>query len=355
MVDGSHIDRGFWRNRRVLLTGHTGFKGAWLTLWLERLGAEVFGFALPPEQALCVFNLARCENGRGRFGDLRDADAVRDAVAWARPDVVIHMAAQALVGRGYAEPLATFSTNVAGTAHLLDSLRQSRTLRCVLVVTSDKVYDNDDRGRRFIEGDPLGGDDPYSASKACQEIVTHSFARSYFAQAGVPVATARAGNVIAGGDWAQDRLVSDVVRAAAAGEPITLRSPGATRPWQHVLDPLAGYLLYVQALAGGEPMPQALNFGPAESHPVETVVNELAELMGVTVSRRNDRAEALAESHRLGLDAGAAYDALGWQPLLDLPVALVWVADWHKQHNAGADMRAVSLAQIARYEERMQQ
>lgn len=331
------------------------FKGAWLTLWLERLAAEVFGFALPPEQRLCVFNLARCENDSSRFGDLRDADAVRAAVAWARPDVVIHMAAQSLVRRGYRDPVATFSTNVAGTAHLLDSLRQSPNLGCVLVVTSDKVYDNDDRGRRFRESDPLGGSDPYSASKACQEILTHSFGRSYFAQNGVPVATARAGNVIAGGDWAQDRLVSDVLRAATAGEPIRPRNPRATRPWQHMLDPLAGYLLYVQALAAGAPVPQALNFGPAESHPVETVVDGLARLLGATVSRTCNQKEGPAEVCRLGIDAGAARRALGWRPRLDLPVALHWIADWHKQHEAGADMRSVSLAQIASYEERMQQ
>ena len=270
------IERAFWRDRRVLLTGHTGFKGAWLALWLERLGAQVFGLALPPTiPSPRGFPNWRPRRSRSRIGDIRDAGVVARAVQEARPQIVIHMAAQALVRRSYRAPVETFATNVMGTAHLLDSLRGAEGLQAVLVVTTDKVYRNDGNGHPFAEDDPLGGADPYSASKAAAEIVVASMATSFFGGKGV--ATARAGNVIGGGDWSEDRLIPDIWRAVKAGKPLRLRNPEATRPWQHVLDPLAGYLRYAERLASGADVPKALNFGPLPGDAL--TVAEIADAM----------------------------------------------------------------------------
>ena len=349
----AQIDRDLWEGARVLLTGHTGFKGAWLSLWLERLGADVHGLALPPEQELCVFNLASCGNRNGRFGDIRDKDIVSETVAEVRPELVIHMAAQSLVRRGFRDPLATLGTNLDGTANLLEALRHHRP-RCILVITSDKVYANQEAGEAFKETAPLGGKDPYSASKACQEIVTQAFATSYFSCVDVPVATARAGNVIGGGDWAQDRLVSDIVRAAGEGTSVKLRNPKATRPWQHVLDPLCGYLLYMQRLLAEESAPSALNFGPVASHSVASVAGGLGELLDVLVEFDRtdpDQQTQAKEATNLDIDPTAAHRELGWVTRLDLRETLQWIAEWHRQHTGGADMRDVTLGQIAKYEE----
>ena len=240
---GSEPDGGFWQGRRVFLTGHTGFKGAWAALWLADLGAEVHGFALPPHTEPSLWEQVGTGLLAGEtLADLADRDALTEAVRRARPQIVLHMAAQALVTRSYADPVGTFATNVLGTAHLLDALRAADGLEAVVVVTTDKVYANDGSGRVFVEDDPLGGGDPYSASKSAAELLTRSFAASFFDPAGVPVATARAGNVLGGGDWSADRLAPNIWRAARSGVPLLLRSPQATRPWQHVLEPLAGYL-----------------------------------------------------------------------------------------------------------------
>jgi CDP-glucose 4,6-dehydratase len=257
------IERAFWRGRRVLLTGHTGFKGAWLALWLEQLGAEVVGLALPPDTEPALYSLLAPIIGlRSRVGDIRDPVMLAQAVSEARPQIVIHLAAQALVRRSYRRPVETFGINVMGTALLLDSLRAVADLQAVLVITTDKVYRNSGRGEPFGEDDPLGGGDPYSASKAAAELATASMAASFFAGRGVAVATARAGNVIGGGDWSEDRLIPDIWRAVHSGAPLRLRNPQATRPWQHVLEPLAGYLRYAERLASGANVPRALNFGP---------------------------------------------------------------------------------------------
>ncbi len=344
------VNLDFWRGRRVLVTGHTGFKGAWLALCLESLGAELHGLALAPATTPNLFDLAG-PRMNSIIGDLRDPAVARGAVAAADPEFVFHLAAQALVRRSYTAPLATFETNVMGTANLLEALRDASSLKAVIVITSDKVYANDGGGAAFAEDDPLGGDDPYSASKACQELVAAAYRKSFFAERGVRVASARAGNVIGGGDWAADRLVPDFVRAVANREALVLRYPDAVRPWQHVLEPLAGYLVYAQRLAGDGDVPDALNFGPeeADSRSVGWVADFLAEAWGGNASWRHDRRPHLHEAAQLTLDASRAASALGIKPRLSLEAALANTVAWYRAQASGEDMRAHSLAEIGRY------
>lgn len=347
------MTEGFWRGRRVLLTGHTGFKGAWLALWLENLGAEVTAVALEPATDPNLFNaLAPWPSLVSIIGDLREPDVAAEALAQAQPEIVLHLAAQALVRPSYDDPADTFATNVLGTVHLLDAVRRSPTVKAVLVVTSDKVYANDGRGRPFQEDDRLGDGDPYSASKACQEIVTASYRKSFFRD-GARIASARAGNVIGGGDWATDRLVPDFVRAAKASAPVAIRHPAATRPWQHVLDPLAGYLRYAERLYAGDGAPQALNFGPAmaDMRPVRWVVERLVEHWGQESSWIQDGAETPPEATALTLDAGLAIRSLDWRPHLTLERALDWTVAWYRAHEDGRDMRGYSLDEIRRYQD----
>lgn len=343
-------DSSFWRGKRILLTGHTGFKGSWAALWLSELGAEVTGFGLAPDTEPALFDAARvAQDVTSIIGDLRDAAALAHCVAAANPQIVIHMAAQALVTRSIIDPVTTFATNVQGTINLLEALRR-RELRAVLVVTSDKVYANDELGRSFREGDPLGGKDPYSASKAAAEIITRAYAKSYFEPTGVPVATARAGNIIGGGDFSPDRLVPDVFRASQTGNPLGLRHAQATRPWQHVLDCLAGYLIFTEALVKGTAVPRALNFGP-EARPVK--VCDLAEEMFKALGQ-NPGWFQLPESNSiemqtLALDSSAARKHLGWRdPLAGAP-SIAWTADWYRAFTKGEDPRALTLDQIAAY------
>jgi len=352
---GGAISEEFWRGRRVLLTGHTGFKGAWAALWLARMGARVHGLALPPGTEPNPFDILEVGSAvSSHIADIRDARAVRQAVSEARPEIVVHMAAQALVRRSYREPVETFATNVTGTLHLLDALRDSDDLQAVLVVTSDKVYENREDGRAFRETDPLGGADPYSASKAAAEIATASMARSYFDGRGVPVATARAGNVIGGGDFSEDRLVPDLWRAGIAGEPVALRYPGATRPWQHVLDPVGGYFLYLERLAAGQCAQRALNFGPAaaEAVSVSTIAEKVTGELGMAEGWVQAEGTFEKEKQALALDASLAREAIGWVPRLDTEETVRWTADWYRTYKAGADMRAFTLAQIEEYEAR---
>lgn len=347
------LDPAFWRGRRVLLTGHTGFKGAWAALWLARLGAEVTGLALAPEDEP---NLYAILNGnqdvRSCLADMRDADAVARIVAEAEPEVVLHLAAQSLVRRGIAEPVDTMATNVMGTVNLLQALRAAPTLRAVLIVTSDKVYANDGSGRRLKEGDALGGKDPYAGSKAAAELVARAFAETYLRPAGVALATARGGNVIGGGDFCADRIVPDCVRAAMAEGELVLRHPEAVRPWQHVLDCLAGYFACAAALASHTPLPPALNFGPPVEAPV--TVAELADAFFAALGRAAPvRLEPVAgsiEAPALLLDPGKAAEALGWRARLDTRAAIAETARWYRAWLDGKDMRAVSLAQIAAFE-----
>jgi CDP-glucose 4,6-dehydratase len=354
-MTATHTMAQFWHGRRVLLTGHTGFKGAWMSLWLEGLGAEVTGYALAPAGEPNLWGIIA---GSGRaprsvIADIRDAERLGDAVARADPQIVIHMAAQALVRESYRDPLGTYATNVMGTAALLQACRALRRLECVLVVTSDKVYENRGEGRAFEEGDRLGGHDPYSNSKACAELVAASFRDSYFAD-GPPVATVRAGNVIGGGDWSEDRLIPDCVRAQKTGQAVNLRYPDAVRPWQHVLEPLSGYLALAEALVSApKKTPRAVNFGPdpASFCTVREVVDAFsARFKGKPGWVRNPSPQP-PEAQALTLSSELAGQTLGWRPRLDIRESLSWTADWYLAHSAGENMAAFSAAQIARYRE----
>jgi CDP-glucose 4,6-dehydratase len=350
----SRPDPAFWAGKRVLLTGHTGFKGSWAALWLQRLGAEVTGLALAPDQIPALFDLAQVAAVTDTLlVDLRDQAAVESALAGRSFDLVLHMAAQPIVRTAIEEPVATLAANIMGTAHLLQALRAQAKLQAILVVTSDKVYANAETGRAFVEGDPLGGKDPYSASKAACEIVVQSFARSYFDQAGVPLATARGGNVIGGGDFSRDRLLADIVRAARTQAETVLRHPEATRPWQHVLDCVAGYLVYLQHLAQTQDTPRALNFGPRPGG-AEVTVGELAtravEALGARAWRHEPDPHSL-EAKSLGIDASRARQVLDFQSRLDAPSAVDWTMEWYRRQAEGADALGLCLEQIARYED----
>ena len=346
------IDPAFWASKRVLLTGHTGFKGAWLALWLRRMGAEVHGFALPPDTDPSLFALAGvARDVAGRFGDLRDREALATAVRDARPQIVLHLAARALVRQSIAEPLDALSSNVMGTANLLDALRDSADVSTVLVVTSDKVYSNDESGVAFDEQTPLGGKDPYSASKAATEMVVRAWRETYLKRKGVKLVSARGGNVIGGGDFSVDRIVPDIVRAAAKGRKPVLRMPSATRPWQHALDCLAGYLLFAQALERGASLPDALNFGPEPTQPI--TVAELTGSMLAALGRPPDfvhePVEGSVEMHALAVNADLARKKLGWRDALPGRSAIEWTAEWHRRTREGEDPRTVTLDQIDRY------
>lgn len=347
------LDPGFWRGKRVLLTGHTGFKGSWAAIWLDRLGAEVTGLALAPDQSPSLFDLAGVDRLiRSLIVDLRDQGAVERALVGTSFDLVLHMAAQPIVRTAIADPVATFASNVMGTVHLLQALRAQSALAAVLAVTSDKVYANAEAGRAFVEGDPLGGKDPYSASKAATEIAVQSFAKSYFEPAGKPLATARGGNVIGGGDFSPDRIVADIVRAARGQEQVVLRHPEATRPWQHVLDCVAGYLVYLQALATDPATPRAMNFGPRPGGR-EVTVGELATLGVEALGARPWRHEpdpSSLEARSLAIDAGLAGRVLGFESRLDAPQAVALTMDWYRRQADGEDALALCRAQIRSYE-----
>jgi len=353
------VNAGFWRERSVFLTGHTGFKGSWLALWLHRVGARVHGYALAPATTPNLFTVAgvRASLASNMLADVRDARVLREAVIAAAPEVVFHLAAQPLVRHSYAEPVETFDVNVLGTVNLFEAVRGCPSVRAVVNVTTDKCYQNNDDGRAHREGDPLGGHDPYAASKACSELVTASYRSAFLAAAGVAVASARAGNVIGGGDWAADRLMPDALRAADAGRPVTIRNPSATRPWQHVLDPLSGYLTLAERLlqtprdAGLASLAGAWNFGPAaeDVRPVSWLLDYLAaELPGFAWQRA-----AGAHPHeapQLQLDSSKARTELGWRPRWHLARALDQTVAWHQAWRRDEAMRSVCLAQIEAHE-----
>lgn len=349
------IDPDFWTRRRVLVTGHTGFKGAWLSLWLQALGAEVIGLSPGVPTRPSLYELADVgAHMRELAVDVRDAGAVRDALGEARPEVVLHLAAQPMVRRSLRDPAMTFEVNVMGTVNVLEAVRHAgEDVLAVVVVTSDKCYENAGRASRpFVEGDPLGGSDPYSSSKACVELLAAAYRRSFFSGEGsARLATARAGNVIGGGDWGEDRLVPDTVRAVESGEPLHLRNPGAVRPWQHVLSPLSGYLRLAEALAHGQEAARAWNFGPTagDARPVSWIVERLAELWDGELRWQLDDAHNPPEAAHLALDSSAAERLLAWRPAWRLDDALELVVEWHRAQRAGQDMRAVSLSQIGRH------
>ncbi len=350
-----HAD--FWRGRRVFLTGHTGFKGGWLSLWLQSLGAQVTGYALQPDTQPNLFEAAKVADQMDSIiGDIRDAKAVQDAMQIGRPELVLHLAAQPLVRASYADPLATYETNVMGTAHVLQAARATPSVRAIVVVTTDKVYQSRDDDCAHTESDRLGGHDPYSSSKACSELVTASYRESFFPphqyeQHGVALATARAGNVIGGGDWAGDRLVPDVVRAKVLHQELVLRNPHSVRPWQHVLEPLGGYLVLAHALLTQGPQAgRAWNFGPAhaDARPVHDLVENLC---GHWDMRWREQTDPLAphESNCLRLDCSQALAQLGWQPRWNLATALERTRTWYDEFERSANARALCLSDLQHY------
>lgn len=325
-----------FRGTRVLVTGHTGFKGSWLTRWLLDLGAEVTGLALEPDTTPSLFDdLGLQDHVAHHVGDIRDAALVESIITAAQPEVVLHLAAQPLVRRAYAEPVYTFEVNAVGTANVLEAVRATDSVRAVVSVTTDKVYKNPETGHPFTEDEPLGGHDPYSASKACAEIVTASFRDSFFASGGPAVATARAGNVIGGGDWAEDRIVPDCVRALAAAGPIAVRNPGAVRPWQHVVEPLSGYLRLAQLLLeDGRGYAEAFNFGP-DPEGRHTVADVVEAAIGVWGSGEWHRPELGVQPHEAGLltlNVDKAADRLGWTPLWDFDETIARTVGWYREY-----------------------
>lgn len=345
----------FWIGRKVFLTGHTGFKGGWLALWLSKLGAEVHGFALAPQQSHNMFETCRIEKriAGHAIADIRDAPTLLRAMTAAQPEIVLHLAAQPLVRASYADPVDTFSTNVMGLVNVLEAVRATPSVKAVVNVTTDKCYENREWVWPYREDEALGGHDPYSSSKACAEIVTSAYRRSFLATVGVNVATARAGNVIGGGDWAAERLVPDFLRALDAGKGLTIRSPNATRPWQHVLEPLSGYLTLARRLVedDGANAAGAWNFGPyeADAQTVEWIVRYLCSRTP-NVRWMLDQAHQPHEANVLRLDSSKAKKELGWRPRWRIDDALERTLAWHRAWREGADMVATSLRQIEEYE-----
>ena len=347
----------FWKNKSVFVTGHTGFKGGWLTCWLVRLGAKVTGFSLDPPSDPSFCDQVGVEDGiASHRGDIRSPDALSAALEESKPQIVFHLAAQSLVRRGYREPLETYSTNVLGTACLLDALRDRPGVRAVVSVTSDKCYQNREQIRGYREDDPLGGKDPYSSSKAAAELVTAAYRSSFFSdpQTPVAIATTRAGNVIGGGDWAEDRLVPDLLRGFSRGELVSIRCPRAVRPWQHVVEPLRGYLMLAQRLWNGESeFASAWNFGPAaeDERPVSWIADHLAARWGQGAAWQVDSREHPPEATYLKLETSKARDRLGWIPALPLEQALDWIVEWHRAALTGEDLRAITEHQLEVYED----
>jgi CDP-glucose 4,6-dehydratase len=346
---------GFWRGKRVLLTGHTGFKGGWLALWLRRLGAQIIGIALPPDAQPNLFALAHVDDAvDSRFCDIRDAAQLAGLVRGVEPEIVLHLAAQALVRTSYRQPLETFATNIMGTAHLLDALRGLDSVKVAVLATTDKVYRNHETSCAFREDDPLGGHDPYSASKAASEIVVASYRDAFLAAQGVAVASVRAGNVIGGGDWSPDRLIPDAVRAWEAGRPLEIRRPDAIRPWQHVLDPLAGYLLLAEKLWAAPELAGPYNFGPETG--VTASVRDVVELARAAYGRGEvawgDGREGPHEAGLLALDIAKAKTDLLFSPRWNLSESVARTMNWYRQQVAGADARTLCVADIVEFEAR---
>ena len=345
------MNADFWRGRRVFLTGHTGFKGGWLSVWLKAMDAKVYGYALAPPSTPSLFESGQIAETleAGTIGDIRDREALHSAMREAKPQIVIHMAAQPIVRISYAEPVETYATNVMGTVHVLEAVRRIGSVVSVVNVTSDKCYENRERQRAYREDDPMGGHDPYSSSKGCAELVANAYQRSYFGSGGVSLASARAGNVIGGGDWAVDRLLPDFFRAIDAGEPMTIRSPDAVRPWQHVLEPISGYLLLAEKLfRHGDSFSGGWNFGPedGDTWSVRQIVDFLTR-DGGTVTAAN--AAQPHEAKTLKLDSGKAKRQLGWTPRWTMEKALDMTGQWHSAWRNGDDMHRVTLDQIKTY------
>ncbi|MBE2258450.1 MAG: CDP-glucose 4,6-dehydratase [Rhodobacteraceae bacterium] len=353
------IRAAFWKDRRVLITGHTGFKGSWLSLWLQAMGARVVGYALPPATQPSLFAVAGvAQQMVSILADVRDPDQLANAFADHRPEVVFHLAAQAEILRSYAHPVETYATNVMGTVNLLEAIRQTPAVRAVVVVSSDKCYDNRESAEEaHRESSALGGSDPYSSSKACVELVAAAYRSSFFSAAdhashSTAIGSARAGNAIGGGDWSDNRLIPDAMRAFTGKRPLMVRHPGAIRPWQHVLEPLAGYLLLAEKLhEEGAAFAEAWNFGPVDqdTHSVEQVLEALVGIWGDGAAWLRDVRPHPHEAHCLRLDASKAGSGLHWHPVWRLPTALRATVDWYRAHSCGADMTAICREQIDDY------
>jgi len=351
-------NQDFWKNRSVLITGHTGFKGAWLSIWLKKLGAKITGYALDPPEELSLFNLAAKEvffNDTRR--DISDLVQLKAVLHHSKPSVVIHLAAQSLVRQSYIDPISTYTTNVIGTVNLLEAVRMTDSVRAVVIITSDKCYEIKNGNWAYREDDPMGGFDPYSSSKACAEFVTSAYRSSFFSNsnAGPAVATARAGNVIGGGDWAVDRILPDSVRAFAKGEAILVRNPMSTRPWQHVLDPLSGYLLLAERLSEGDARKnysEGWNFGPTEDDVVTVceLIEKIVQLWGSNASWKRNDDQQPHETNHLNVDSSKARTRLAWKSYLLIDEALAWTIDWYKRQGNGEQASNLCNEQIERYE-----
>jgi CDP-glucose 4,6-dehydratase len=352
------IMQNFWQDKNVLVTGHTGFKGGWLCLWLQHCGAKVSGFALQPPTQPSLFEQARvADNMTSIIGNIRELSAIKAVMQQVQPEIVFHLAAQPLVRYSYQEPVETYATNVMGTLHVLESIRSINSVRAAVMITTDKCYENKEWYWGYRENEPLGGYDPYSSSKACAEILIASYRHSYFPNERYPqhktaIASARAGNVIGGGDWAQDRLIPDIIRSLAQQQTIQIRYPQAIRPWQHVLEPLAGYLQLAQKLyRQGADYAQAWNFAShaEEAKPVQWIVEKMLALWGENAGWLQESSEHPHEAHYLKLDCSKAHAELNWLPRWNLATALEKIVQWHQAQLNNADMRALSLAQIQDY------
>lgn len=347
-------DANFWRGKRVFLTGHTGFKGGWLALWLRQLGAVVHGYALEPPTEPNLFTLARVGEGiQHQIADIRDLAALQMAVLEFRPDIIFHLAAQPILRLSYDQPVDTYATNLMGTVHVMEAARHCPSVKVTLIITTDKCYENAEQNKAFVEGDPMGGHDPYSSSKGCAELAVSAYARSYFNKSDAVVASVRAGNVIGGGDWAKDRLMTDIIAAVSRQQKPVIRNPAAVRPWQHVLEPLSGYIRAAEYLWVKRPeKPESWNFGPGKDSEVAVaeVANQVCKLWGFEAGLQvTPDPRQLHEAHFLRLDSGKAHRELDWQPRLSLPQALALTVDWFRAQLDGQDMQAVTLGQIEKY------
>ncbi len=341
----------FWNGKRVLVTGHTGFKGAWLSLWLQQMGAKVTGYALTPPTDPSLFEQARVADGMTSvIADVRDLARLTEVVKQAQPDAIFHLAAQSLVRASYDDPVGTYGTNVMGTVHVLEAARAVKSVKAIVIVTTDKCYENREWIWGYREVDALGGRDPYSNSKACAELVTQAYRMSFD---GAAIASARAGNVIGGGDWARDRIVPDAMRAFLGKQPLVIRNPASTRPWQHVLEPLSGYLRLAERLVTHrDEFAQAWNFGPPDDLvlPVRDLADKLVAAWGEGAAWQTPGAPSGPhEATLLKLDASKAREKLGWKPLLTIDQSLAWIVEWHQHVGRGGDARAITSEQLARY------
>tara|TARA_B100000780_G_C21098921_1_gene443358 strand:- start:35 stop:1120 length:1086 start_codon:yes stop_codon:yes gene_type:complete len=349
------MNRMFWKGKKVFLTGHTGFKGSWISLWLQSCGAILAGYSLAPNSKLNLFDLALVADGmESVIGDIRDLEKLKKTMTDFSPEIVIHMAAQSLVRSSYKDPVDTYSTNVMGTVNLFEVIRKMDSVRAVINVTSDKCYENKERISGYSEDEPMGGNDPYSNSKGCSELVTNAYRSSFFNFSGsAKIASVRAGNVIGGGDWAEDRLIPDILRSFHEKKPVLIRNPYAIRPWQHVLEPLSGYLLLIEQLyLSNDEFASGWNFGPKDDDekPVNTIVEYLIEKWGHEQSYINDNSTQPHESQLLKLNISKARDQLGWEPKWNLFKALDSIIEWHKALLNGEDMRFLTLKQIQEFE-----